>query len=302
MGRGGIAQVVVLWALLLLGTIAMSFAFAMRTEAQAARNSADAARAYYQARTGINRAIMLLSALPADNVARLAIAGEDGDAGYRVEVAGESGKIDVNSVSEEALKEVLRGSGFSEDEAEALGDAILDWRDEDDRPRAHGAEEPDYAALPEPVEPRNGPLRSVDELRFVKGVTDAVFRERLAPVFTVFGHSPQANVNAAPAAVLRALGLTAEQADAVLARRAETPFRSPAELSAFLAQQGAPQSVLPRLGTASSSRVYTITARGTAGAGIVRAVRAVVETGSGGKGGTRMLRWEDLVPAGEEGS
>ena len=35
MNREGIAQLVVLWALLLLGTLAMSFAFSMRTEAMA---------------------------------------------------------------------------------------------------------------------------------------------------------------------------------------------------------------------------------------------------------------------------
>ena len=41
------------WALLLLGTLAMSFAFSMRTEAQASRNGLEAARAYFLARTGV---------------------------------------------------------------------------------------------------------------------------------------------------------------------------------------------------------------------------------------------------------
>jgi Tfp pilus assembly protein PilX len=42
----GIALLIVLWALLLLGTLGMSFSFAMRTEAKAARNGLDGARAY----------------------------------------------------------------------------------------------------------------------------------------------------------------------------------------------------------------------------------------------------------------
>src|SRR4030067_932158 len=87
MSRRGIAAVVVLWALLLLGTLAMSFAFSMRTEAQASRNGLEAARAYFQARTGVDRAIALLSSLPADNVLA-GPGGRGGDGGAAV-VGGE---------------------------------------------------------------------------------------------------------------------------------------------------------------------------------------------------------------------
>ncbi|MGE5664380.1 MAG: hypothetical protein ACM31I_08640, partial [Deltaproteobacteria bacterium] len=125
----GIAQLIVLWTLLLVGVLAMSFAFSMRTEAQAARNGLDAARAYFQARTGINRAIAELASGSVDNVLAMEIAGEDGDATYAVELQAERGKIDVNFVSEPVLKEVLRNGGLDDAQAEAVGDSILAWRD-----------------------------------------------------------------------------------------------------------------------------------------------------------------------------
>lgn len=300
MGRRGIAVVAALWALLLLGTIAMSFSFAMRTEAQAARNGVDSAAAYYQARTGVNRTIMMFSSMPADNVAQQTITGEDGNAGYKVRVDSESGKIDVNLASEEVIKGVLAAMGLSGEDAESVGDSILDWRDQDDQARPRGAEEADYSHLPEAIRPRNAPLVALDEMRYVRGVSPELYRKVLARVFTVHGRSPQVNVNAAPVAVLLALGLSAEQADAVVARRAEDPFRTPAEVASFMAGQGAPRHVAPRLSTLSSTNAYTITSRGTAGDGVARVVRCTIEPGGGGNKGVRILRWEDLAADGGE--
>ena len=74
-GNRGVALLLVLWSLVLLGTLALAFSWSMRTEALAARNGIDEARAYFQARTGVNRAVMLLATLPPDNVLAAAIAG-----------------------------------------------------------------------------------------------------------------------------------------------------------------------------------------------------------------------------------
>ena len=167
----GVALLLVLWALVLLGTLALGFSWSMRTEAMAARNGIDETRAYFQARTGVNRAVMLLASLPADNVLAASIVGEDGDASYGVRVASESGKVDVNLVGEEVLLEILRKGGLPEEEAEGVRDAILDWRDEDDVPRPRGAERAEYGQMTEPITPRNGKMRGIGELMYVKGVT-----------------------------------------------------------------------------------------------------------------------------------
>jgi len=301
-GTRGFAQLIVLWALLLLGTLTLSFSFAMRTEALAARNGLDATRAYYQARTGINRALVLLSTPAIDNVLREPLAGKEEDASYETRVVNEGGKIDINFVPEGTLKEALRKGGLPPEEAESVGDSILDWRDEDDMPRTNGAESASYASLPAPVKPRNGKLASLDELLSVKGVTPEIYARLLSRVFTVHGSSPSVDVNSAPVEVLRVLpGFTPEMAEAFVARRGEDPFRSPAEVASFLAGQGLPAGTLSILSTARLSQVYTIRSIGRAGGKIARYVECRVEIGGVGSKSINIRRWTDYVAAGEEG-
>jgi general secretion pathway protein K len=300
MNRRGIAQLVVLWALVLLGTLAASFSFSMRTEALASRNGLDSTRAYFQARTGVERAVALLSSVAADNVLGRSITGGEGDAGYEVRVVAETGKIDMNAVTEEVLKEVLRKGGLSQEEAEGIGDAILDWRDQDDRTRPAGAEEHEYGSLREPVMPRNARLGSIGELRYVWGVSPELFERFLAVVFTVNGGSQGVNVNLAPVEVLRVLpGFTAELADLAVVRRQEAPFRSPADVAAFLQSEGGEPPSIPFFSTATASRVYTIHSTGTVDGSATRVIRCTVEL-SGGRKPVRIRRWEDHVPAIEE--
>jgi len=298
-GGKGFAQLIVLWALLLLGTLAMSFAFSMRTEALAARNGLDSARAYYQARTGIHRAIAMLSSVPLDNVLREPPAGKEEDASYETRIESEGGKIDINFVPEAMLKEVLKNGGLSPEEVESIGDAILDWRDEDDMPRTNGAESPYYASLPNPVKPRNGKLASVDELLFVKGVTPEQFGRLFSKIFTVYGFSTSVDINASPVEVLQVLpGFTPDAARAVVARRHESFFRSPAEISQFLAEQGIPMTALPIFSLSRSSRIYTITSVGKAGDRISRGIECRVDFTGVGPKSVKILRWVDYVAVG----
>lgn len=303
MNGKGFAQLLVLWALVLLGVLGMSFAYAMRTEALASRNGLDGVRAYFQARTGINRTIALFSSASPDNVLGTEISGEDGDASYRVAVTSESGKVDINNVPEELLKEILRNGGITPEEAQSIGDAILDWRDADDDAREFGAEETYYASLPEPVRPRNGYLAGISELLSVKGVTPDVYRGLLAKVFTVHGKSARVDINQAPAALLGALpGFTPELADAVLAKRKEDPFRTPVDIATFFAGTEGAKTAVSLFSTASTSNVFTVVSRGTAAGRIRRSIRCVLEVGRTGTDGATIVQWEDLVPAeGEEG-
>jgi len=297
-GNRGIAQLLVLWALLLLGTLALGFSLSMRTEAQAARNGVDDARAYFQARTGVQRAVVLLSTLPPDNVMRTEIAGSEEDATYEVRVESESGKVDVNLVSEEVLLEILKAGGLPEEEAESVRDAILDWRDPDDTPRPRGAESADYASLPEPVIPRNGKILSVEELRYVKGVTPEFFRRFLSRVFTAHGKSPKVNFLRAPEIVLRSLpGVSPEAAAQIVARRVADPPMTAADLAAMVGEGWMTSQGLALVSGGQASNVYAITATGRAGAGVVHAVRCFAEVTGGGEKAVKILRWMDQVPA-----
>jgi general secretion pathway protein K len=300
LSRNGIAQLVVLWALLLLGTLAMSFAFSMRTEAMASRNGLEAERAYYQARTGVDRAIALLSVGSADNVFTESITGGEDGATYEVRVTPENGKFDINVIGEEALKEILRNGGLSGDEAEGLGDAILDWRDKDEETRPRGAEEQDYASVPEPVKPRNGRFASVGELRYVRGATHEIYTRLLSTVFTVDSGMHGVNVNVAPVEVLRVLpGMTPDLAAQAMTLREETPFRSAADLAALLGTESDGPSSVPVSFSARASSVYTITSVGRAGGKVTRVIRCTIGV-HGDPNPFKIRRWEDHVPFYEE--
>jgi general secretion pathway protein K len=301
MGRRGIAQLLVLWALVLLGTLALGFSLSMRTEAQAARNGVDDARAYFQARTGVARAAVLLATLSVDNVMRMEIAGEEEDASYEVRVESESGKVDINLVSEEVLLEILRKGGLPDEEAESVRDAILDWKDPDDTPRPRGAEAPEYARLQEPVRPRNGKILSVEELRYVKGVTPEFHQGFLSRVFTANGNSPNVNFLRAPEVVLRSLpGVSPEAAARIVARRAEDPPMTAADLAAMVGE-GLTSQGLALISGGQASNAYTITATGRAGTGVVHVVRCLAEIVRGGGKAVKILRWLDQAPLEVEG-
>ena len=294
----GIAQLLVLWALLLLGTLAAGFALSIRTEAQAARNGIDGVRAYYQARTGISRAIMLLSTLPADNVVRMRIEGEEGECSYRVRVSGEGGKVDINFVSGDDLLEILKKGGLADEEAESVRDAVLDWRDPDDDSRPRGAEAVEYAGLREPLRPRNGKLAGIEELRCVMGVTQEFFDRFLSRVFTVHGNASRMDVSSAPEVVLNSLpGVTREAVEEILSKRAGGVPVSPAELSGMAVRGLLTQKALSMLSGSGISQVYEIDSTGRSGRGISRTVRCLAEVG--GRNSVKVLRWVDLATSEE---
>lgn len=88
--------------------------------------------------------------------------------GVRYGLMDESGKVNINFASEAQL---LKLPGMTEE----LVQSLMDWRDPDDEAREAGAEIEYYAALsPIGYRARNGPILSIEELRFVKGFGAAV--------------------------------------------------------------------------------------------------------------------------------
>ncbi|HEV3444715.1 MAG TPA: hypothetical protein VG099_08740, partial [Gemmataceae bacterium] len=92
---------------------------------------------------------------------------------YRNGVIDESGKININALmqldpSGTILYNVLMLLPNMTDE---IANSIIDWIDADDTPRPNGAESDYYGSLSPPYQAKNGPLDSIEELLFVKGVT-----------------------------------------------------------------------------------------------------------------------------------
>ncbi len=129
--------------------------------------------------------------------------------------------------------------------------ALIDWIDVDTEPTGpNGAEDDYYAKLQAPYRAANAPMASVGELRQIRGVTESMY-QALAPHLAALPRGGSINVNTADQAVLVAIGLDEEQAQAIIQFRADQPF---ATLQEFLGQpelQGV--TINPaRLGVSSS--------------------------------------------------
>jgi len=126
-----------------------------------------------------------------------------GDRNCDVFISDESGKINVNKITEETRDNFIKfltACKLKELTAETITDSILDWLDEDDLHHVNGAEKDYYTTLPEPYEPKNGTFESLEELTLVKGITPQIF-ELLRDHLTIYG-SGKINVNFASKEVL----------------------------------------------------------------------------------------------------
>jgi general secretion pathway protein K len=128
---------------------------------------------------------------------------------YEINLAGrvvfitlqdERGKVDLNKAPDKLIVQMLASSEEDID-AQAVTEAILDWRDKDNKRRAAGAEDEDYQQAQYAHGARDGAFITVDELQQVMGVTPALYRD-VAGLFTVYSGSPGIDPLTAPLDVL----------------------------------------------------------------------------------------------------
>ena len=227
--QSGVALVLVLWMMVLLTVIANSLVFSSRTDVLAAANLSSAAQAEAFADAGVYMAIHQLSRARTNPPGQVdaAVWNPDGlarpwrfrETEFSVSIIDESGKIDINAADPRLLNGLFVSAGVDQAAADSLVDAILDWRDADELRQPHGAEQGDYAAAGRDYAPANADFVTIDELRQVLGMTDAVFA-RIESIVTV--HSRQAGIDSAtaPRAALMALpGVSPGQVDQFVAQR-----------------------------------------------------------------------------------
>ncbi len=212
-----------------------------------------------------------------------------GGAEVRIAVQDEGGKIDLNAGSDELLRGLFLSAewtdadgeavGLDDTEADALTDAVRDFADPDDLRRLNGAEDRDYEDAGLPWGPKDAPVRAVEELQQVLGMTPLLY-EQVAPALTVYTGSKGIDPKSAPREVLLALpGSEAAGVDAHLAARAEAPEGA---APVFVGAEG--------FTARSRQRVYTVRAEAYLESGAVFVREAVVRLG-GGERGFRFLFW-----------
>ncbi|MDW8478928.1 MAG: type II secretion system protein GspK [Xanthomonadales bacterium] len=201
--------------------------------------------------------------------------------GIRLEIAltDESGKIDLNTADEVVLKSLFaRTGGLPEDEAAALADAVLDWRDEDDLVRANGAERDDYRAAGLPYRPSNRAFATEEELLQVLGMSYELFR-RIEPALTVHSGMGQPNPAAAPLEALMVYpGMTEELARAIIAQRQQA---GPEMLGQAVAQLPDGTAVIAQVG----GLTYSIRVRAVLPTGASREFHATIRLGMQARAG-----------------
>ncbi|MDR2982646.1 MAG: general secretion pathway protein GspK [Puniceicoccales bacterium] len=145
----------------------------------------------------------------------LALAGFSGSDGVEVSVTitDESGYYGISSMDVFTLRRYFEDLGFGADHAQILTNCLLDWTDPDSNERINGAEEGSY---PYGIAPPNRPLKSLSELKLIKGFEEAFFNgdgtgndawQKLVGSVSLLGTSARPNINTAPREVLEILSL-----------------------------------------------------------------------------------------------
>ncbi|MGH7795849.1 MAG: general secretion pathway protein GspK [Candidatus Binatia bacterium] len=314
----GVALIVVLWIFIFLFVVAFEFSTAAREEASGAHRFSDETQGYYLAVAAFERGLYDFLRQPTGG--RAIQQGQpktdpfDGEwreenlgaGAFRVRLVDEGGKININRVSEETLRRVFTNLGIDAVQRDVLVDSIMDWRDPDDLHRANGAENSYYASLAPAYTTKNGPLDSVAELLWIKGVTrDLLFgrSETTAPtpekprgaalrdIFTVDSPIDRVNLRTASAEVIHALtGIPLERCRAFADERKKLSDKTLEDLLPLLGI-GARDATL-QMFIFTNPSVVAVEAEGrVAKAGAPRRVKGVVRLG--GAQGFELMRWLD---------
>ncbi len=206
-GPSGFVLVMVLWLIALLTIIALGLAYNSRQAVRGASSITGGVQARYLAEGGVQLALMnLLSRQPQD---RLLGDGETMEmslpgGGVELTVTDEAGKIDINTASAEMMSRLFASFDVAPSDADALADALVDYRDEDDLKGLNGAEDPDYEAAGLPWEAKDSAFTDVEELQQVYGMPRWLYQVVL-PYITIYSRARGVNPEVAPLQVLFAL-------------------------------------------------------------------------------------------------
>ena len=313
---------VVLWVMLAMSMLALSFSASIRTEVDAARNVVEQKEAYYLARAGVEYAIYKviesqtafaqiqqrregnLQSIPPVLTGYIEL--PLGRGGARVQISDETGKMNVNLAPGYLLYNLLIMIGLDEREADMITDSIEDWRDRDDLNRINGAESNYYQGLEEPYLAKNGLFDVPEELLLVKGITPEIYYGRkgttqdgdpieyyaLQKYLTTFTTINRINVNSAPLPVLAAIpGLDFNTALEIQRMRQEVPIANVTEIMEKI--PGIPTEATRLLSTVRSN-VYTLVSDGyLTDSEVIARIRCVVRVDPSSPKGYSILYWNE---------
>jgi len=203
----GFALVAALWLVVLLTVVAVGLSYTNRQAIRSMGALVGGTQARYLAEGGVQ--LILMSLLARESKDRLLGDGEtfpvDLPGGLvNVRVSDESGKIDINTAPAELIARLFNTFDIPEEQASALADALVDFRDEDSLSQLNGAEDEDYLNEGLPWEAKDDLFTSLEELQRVFGMQPWIFQAML-PYVTIHSRQKGVNPEVAPLQVLLAL-------------------------------------------------------------------------------------------------
>jgi general secretion pathway protein K len=247
----GVVLLLVLWVLVLISVLVMSWAQEWRTEIKLTANYRDAQEARRLAEAGVFYALGKLAEAKVADALRTQesfVKQPPPATGWRsdqtpriielpggqveIRVGDEGGKINLNQAKELTLTNFFTELRLPPDRVKTMVAGILGWRKEG----AEVAPAPSTAMggrRPRGIlaaQSRQIRFDAVEELAWVSGFENSPLIPRLCDWFTVASVSAGVNVNTATSEVLQALGFSPEQARTIIYSRQQAPYRTTAEL------------------------------------------------------------------------
>jgi general secretion pathway protein K len=234
----GFALFVVLWFLVLLAAIGSYMLAASRMQTALARNIIAAAKAEALADAGVSDAVFRLTETndkaqwqPDGSVHTLALPTGT----LAIRISDESDKMNVNLASAAQLQGLLQALGVDADQAKTVATAIGTWVGT--VKTTNTAENPadQYHDAGLRYEPPRAPAATLEELRFVLGMTPQLFAQ-MSPYATVYTNAAAPDPRTAPPIIQQALAFAA----AIQPVGSQAPPASPPPAAAQPAAAAAP--------------------------------------------------------------
>lgn len=247
----GANQGFVLIAVLSVMALLSGTVIAMLLLARTAIDSTDIANSKLRADALMQSALsiagfeLLVLKLPMDKVDNQQIRLDQGI--ITLNVTTDAAKVDLNGSSAKLLAAAYQASGLKSLTPASFAARIMDWRDADGTLTEGGGENSEYLAAHLDYAPRNGPFRSVNDLRWVLGISLSDI-PALRSYVTVYNPRGRLDAFSAPAALIAALpGVTPDIVSDSLRERSARTSSSIASLDdTFLVQSSMIDTELPK--------------------------------------------------------
>jgi general secretion pathway protein K len=193
----GVALILVMVVIVVLGVMAGGFAYSMKVEMKLARNHVDNDEMDWLGRSGVELARYILGqqlgipiepfdalnqkwagGLGVTNEIMAAIAMDNyplGAGSLTLKIVDCERKANINTADQRLLQQAFNLLGVDVVDFSTAIDSLFDWMDPDELTRMKGAESDYYLGLNPPYAAKNGPIDDLSELLLIQGITPEMY-------------------------------------------------------------------------------------------------------------------------------